>query len=201
MHKRGWMVLVESKKGYFFVIDALVGSAIIFVALLIILNANSRPSKLQYDYTISEDYSSFLINTKIQDISNSYIGSLTNNGTNNAPISNIRNTLMEQIDEFYYKAIYIYNTSPTVNNTARDIYLNYSSVMIQNISDSLIQNNYGFSFTIMDPVKGNYTLYSRSIDKLANSNIIIASDKITFLQINSTTMFGPVIAEVKIWLK
>jgi len=45
------------------------------------------------------------------------------------------------------------------------------------------------------------TIYNRTIDTDVNdAELVIASKKITFLQINSTTMFGPAIVEIKIWV-
>jgi hypothetical protein len=183
------------KKGYFFVIDAFIGSAIIFVALFIILNSDVKQTSLQYDYSIAEDYSTFMMNTKLRDINNDYIRSITNNGTNNMPIQQIDYTLMEQIDEFYNTAFRICGDITCTNQ-----YLSYASNLVQNISEPLIPPKYGFSYT-MFTAYNNQTLYSRQGTTLNSAKIVLASRKITFLQINASTMFGPALVEVKVWLK
>jgi hypothetical protein len=167
------------KKGYYFIIDALIGSTIIFLSLMIILNGNVRPTKVQYNYEMAEEYSSFLLNTKLEDLSNPYVDYLI---YDTKEINNTKLTIMEQIDLFYYE-----------NN------LFDASNMIQNLTAPLISEKYGFSYSIINGTT-NKQIYVRGSEKLADAKIIIASRKITFLQINSTTMFGPAMAEIKIWI-
>jgi hypothetical protein len=64
------------KKGYYFIIDAFIGSTIIFISLLIILNEGIRPTKIQYNYEMAEEYSSFILNTKLEDVNNPYVNML-----------------------------------------------------------------------------------------------------------------------------
>ena len=143
----------NNKKGYFFVIDAFIGSTIIFVSLMMILNSNIKGSQLQFDYSMAEDYSTFIMNTKIQD------------------------------------------------STCANESLNYSTRLLENLTDSLISSKYGFSLVLKDTATGrNQTIYERSVDRLNTSQLVIASEKITFIQINSTKMFGPNIVDIKVWI-
>jgi hypothetical protein len=184
----------KSKKGYFFVIDAFIGSTIIFLSLLLILNSDVKASKMQYDYGMSEDYSTFIMNTKIQDLNNPYAKNLTDDGV----IVNTQNTIIEQIDTFYYNAYYV---CLPANQSCITRNLNYSARLMQNLTDSLISAKYGFSMTLIDTSQArNQTIYSRNTDSFNSSKLVISSKKITFVQINSTTMFGPNIMVIKIWI-
>ena len=171
------------RKGYYFIIDAFIGSAIIFMSLLIILNGGVRPTKIQYNYEMTEEYGSFILNTKIEDLSNSYVDQLRYDGY----INDTKLTIMEQIDLFYYH-----------NDTT------HAGLMIKNITESLVPEKYGFSYYIING-STHSNIYTRpSINgipiNITDAAIVIASRKITFLQINSKTMFGPAVTEIKMWI-
>lgn len=188
-------VFFQNRKGYFFLIDALIGSTIIFLALGIILSSDVKQSSVKYDYMLAEDYSTFIMNSRMEDLNNLYINNLTSAGI----ITNTRNSIMEQVDEFYYNARYL--CSGGANITCVNENLNHATTLVQNLTDSLISSKYGFKYTLMDSSLGrNETIYERGADKLNDSTGIIASKKITFLQINATTLFGPQIVEIKIWV-
>ena len=185
---------MKSKKGYFFLIDAFIGSAIIILSLVIILNSDVTTAKFQQDYTITEDYATFLINTHIQDINNEYIRNLTLSGL----ITNPQYSIMEQIDQFYYNARYICNAGDASCIAAN---LSYANKMLQNITDPLIKQKYSFSLFIKDTAKKiNQSIYERNMSNISTASFVLSSRKITFLQINSSAMFGPQIVEIKVWL-
>ncbi|MGV8171400.1 MAG: hypothetical protein ACP5OA_01775 [Candidatus Woesearchaeota archaeon] len=168
----------HNKKGYYFIIDAFIGSTIIFLSLMVILNEGNRPSAVQYNYEMAEEYSTFILSTKLQDLSNPYVDNLTAQGK----INDTSLTIMEQVDLFYY------------NNNLTD-----ARDMIKNLTDPLISEKYGFSYSIING--STYTnIYNRSSVSLENAKMVIASRKITFLHINSSTMFGPAMTEIKIWV-
>jgi hypothetical protein len=170
------------KRGYYFVIDALVGSTIIFLTLMMLLNGGARPTKIQYNYEMAEEYSTFILKTPLQDLNNPYVNQLILNKN----INDTTLTIIEQIDLFYY-----YND------------MTHASAMIQNITEPLISSKYGFSYSIITEF-GNITnvtnIYTRSPLDIKDAKIVIASKKITFIQINSSTMFGPAMTEIKIWI-
>lgn len=166
------------KKGYYFVIDAFIGSTIIFISLMILLSGGVRPTKVQYNYEMAEEYSTFILTTKIQDLTNPYVNRMIGREINDTSLS-----IMEQVDLFYYKNDLI-----------------HAGGMIQNLTEPLVPEKYGFSYSIIDgsTITNIYTRPdSPNIDE---ANIIISSRKITFLQIDSGTMFGPALTEIKMWI-
>jgi len=170
------------KKGYYFIIDAFIGSTIIFLSLMIILNEGVRPTKIQYNYEMVEEYSSFILNTKIEEVNNPYFTMLIDDKR----INDTSLTIMDQIDLFYFSG------NPGDLQRARG--------MIQNLTEQLIPGKYGFSYNIIDQ-STTTNIYNRTIDTdIKDAKLIIASKKITFLQINSTTMFGPAMTEIKVWI-
>jgi len=143
---------------------------------------------------MAEDFTTFLMNTKMEDLNNPFI----NNWTNEGIISNVKNTIIQQVDEFYYKERYICNAT---NDTCIGTYRDYNYNIIQNLTDSLISSKYGFAYIIEDSALGiNETIYNRSVDKRASSNLVVVSKKITFLQINATTIFGPQMVSITVWI-
>jgi hypothetical protein len=89
---------------------------------------------------------------------------------------------MEQIDWWYY--------SHNIGN---------ATLVLQNLTTALMPEKYGFSYTIIDGSTST-AIYTHSIDTLSDAKAIIVSKKITFLPLNDTAMFGPVIVEVKVWI-
>jgi len=170
------------KKGYYFVADALIGSTIIFLALMVIINGGVKPLKIQYDYEIAEQYSDFAFTTKIEDISNPYIDQLLiNNNINDTSL-----TIMEQVNLFYYN-----------NDTT------HAREMIENLSSSLIPEKYSFSYSIINGTAPNTTttnIYNKTLIDINNADVVIVSRKITFQQIDSSTMYGPAMTEIKLWI-
>ncbi len=175
--KKGLTLRKLGNKGYFFIIDAFIGSTIIFLALIIILNSGIKPTSVQYNYQLAEDYTSFIMDTQIKDINNNLITQMTGRIINNTDY-----TIVETVDNLY-------------NNGD----LSDAGMIVQNITEPLIPQKYGFSYNLI--VNGVTTnIYNRSTIPIENANIVIASRKITFLTINSTKMFGPALLEVKIWI-
>jgi hypothetical protein len=166
------------KKGYYFIIDAIIGSTIIFLSLMIIISDNSKPARIQYNYEMAEEFSTFVLNTKLEDVSNPYITQLITA----REINNTKLTIMEQINLFYYQGK-----------------IGYAGNITHNLTESLVPEKYGFSYSIKNDTTTT-KIYSRRDSELNTANVIIASKKVTFLQINSTTMFGPAMVEIKIWI-
>ena len=172
------MVRKLNRKGYYFIIDALIGSTIIFLSLMIIIGGNAKPPRVQYNYEMAEEYTTFIMTTKIQDLTNPYVNKMIGNEINDTSLS-----IMEQIDLFYYNG-------QTHN----------ASGMIHNLTESLIPEKYGFSYNILEN-SVSHNIYTRpSSPNITEAEIIISSRKITFLQIDSSTMFGPALTEIKIWI-
>ncbi len=172
--------------------DAFLGSLIIFFALMIIMTSSVTPTKIDYNYELAEDYATFLITTKLEDISTPYTNEIVL-----AQSLNPKTTLMEQISKYYYTAKYDCAPSSVCEQNA----ITNATLLIGNATSSLIPEKFSFSYTILDHTLGTQTaLYERENTPLEQARIVISSRKATFVQMNATTMFGPEIAEIKVWI-
>ena len=116
------MNITNHKKGYFFILDAFVAGTIIAFTLVAIMNSDVAVSKRATEYTQADAIVQFLLDTKIEDLDNQYVKSLMANGT----ITNARNSVMEQIDLFYY-------TSQVSSGPDKLLYRNLSLNLLKNI--------------------------------------------------------------------
>lgn len=163
-----------NKRGaYFFVVDAILGGSIFLITLIIIMSSHiNDPIKIQ-NRLLAEDTMDFLMNTKILDFKNNNLNRLQIEGH----ITNLENTLFQQISEFYYKG----------NDT---LAANFTS----NLLELLLSNQYGYSYYI-----GGELIYNTSAETLNTSRVHLTSRKITFYVPNETNMYGPEIAELRLW--
>ena len=130
---------------------------------MIILFSGSRSPNISYDYTIAEDYSSFLLNTKIQDVQNDYIDNLTIWN-----ITNPNNRIMEQLDIFYFNG-----------NAENDT---IAQEMLSTLTDSVVSKKYGVSYGIYESGGSGRVLYSRTTPDINNARVIVVSRKITLFK-------------------
>ena len=180
------------KRGYFFILDAFIADTIIFVSLAAMLSSNVVEQRSR-DYSQAESYASFITDTRIDDLNNQYVQNLTAQGI----IKNTKNSIIEQIDQFYYDAYYACNQA---NTTCINQSLGYSLQMIKNISEPLITERYGFNYIIRD-IQRNISLYSRDLSSLNGSDYVLVAKRISFLYINQTTMLRPHVVEISIWTR
>jgi len=173
-----------NKRGaYFFVIDAMIASSIIFLSLIIIFTTYSIIPETNPAVRMAEDYTEYLINTRIRpyDIPDTYIHNLTNDGN----ITNLDNTFLQQLTEFYFL-----NYSGQRNTTG--IMASY----IAEISKGVIPKQRSFAVYM-----NNDSLYAWiDMNQQEDAQLMIIAKKIAFKRINDTYIFGPVMLEVRIWI-
>ena len=171
-----------NKRGaYFFVIDALIAASIVFLSLIIIFTTHNIKPESNPTLRLVEEYTSYLMKTRIRDFQGTYITNLTQDGN----ITNLDSTLLEQLTEFYYL-----NESGIRDTTT--IMSNY----IASISrGSIIPAQRSFEIYM-----NNTLLYSRANTPMQGSNLVLNSKKITYKRINETYIYGPLIFEVTIWV-
>lgn len=170
-----------NKRGaYFFVIDALIASSIIFMSLIIIFTTYNIQPESSPALRILGEYTNFMINTRVRDFQGVYVQSLLDDGN----ITRRDNTLLEQLTEFYY-----INKSKTKDTTT--IMQNF----IAEVSQGIIPEQRSFSVYMNSSL-----LYSNANNPIEESNLVVTSKKISFKRINQTYIYGPVIFEIKLWV-
>ena len=168
-----------NKRGaYFFVIDALIASSVIALSLIIIFTTHNLRHETTPTLRMVEDYSDFLIDTKVRNFQGSYRDKLVSDGN----ITNLDNTLIEQLTEFYFL------------NKTRDtttIMWNFT----KEITYGVVPSQRSVSLSINDTV-----IFSRQNIPPENAELRLSSKKISFKKINSSYVYGPVIVGVSIWI-
>lgn len=178
------------KRGYFFILDAFIAATVIAISLVVIMNSDVTFSQRSKEFQIDE-ITSFLLNTKLEDIDNPYVRELIATGK----IMNPRNNLMEQVDLFYYTAKYV-----CVSNQCSENNYNLSRDLLKNITEPLISQKYGYNYVILDGSQ-NYSVYNRSLNTKAKSNFVVVTKKISYVKYNSTHTFLPHVVEFSVWIR
>jgi len=117
------------KKGFFFIIDALLATAILLGGIMILSNfyINEQPTVL-VNY-ISEDILKAFATLRIYELNNTNVNELITNGT----IVNLNNSILDQIGEFW---------------AADNIML--ANAFTKNISEDLLPPQYGIGIWVSD---------------------------------------------------
>jgi len=171
---------MELKKGIFFTLDGIIAAGIIF---FIILLTSSIYVNEQVSFNLnfmSQDIIRTLSSLTINEIGNTYIDELISSGD----ITNLDNTIMEQIVEFWADDKLL-----IANRTA------------SNVTDLFVPENIGFGMWI-----NNDTIYKRDMPV---KNSLISSKKVISGFAKGQTsgdtrkippaLLGPAIVEVRIW--
>ncbi len=177
MYKRGrGFKRIIGKKGYFFIIDAFVGSLIIFFSLFMILGSRDTTPKIDTNYDLAEGYASFLINTKVEDYNNPII-----KGMIGTKIDNPKNSLMQQTYLFY-------------KNGKLD-----DATLLLTQTKNIVPSKFNFGVYIKDSHGTTIIYESKAYDKDAVKQVI-ASKKIVYVTKDSSTIYGPDIMLIKLWI-
>lgn len=166
-----------NNKGFFFTMDSILAGGIILVVILLSSSSyvNKQPS-IHLNY-LSQDLVRTLSAITVEEIDNEYLDSLV--GTE---ITNIQNTVLEQISEFW-----------------ADDKMVFASNSVQSVIEPLLPNSVGFGVWI-----DNELIYEREdipLTKSLVSSKIIVSGVETTLETRKypPTLLGPVVFEVRVW--
>ena len=176
---------MHKKRGYFFVLDAILGLFIIVIGMVVILSSYlNAPQPVQVSL-LSDDLMFFLSTRKIQDLNNPYAG-LGGQLWNNDTITDGSNTLLQQIGEFYKKKDF---------DTAEKF--------IQNVSQDVVPSQFRYEVWIDNTLLYPQNPSAGHIQSKKNTELLLTSKTITFGILNKTTsdVWGPYKAEIFVWEK
>jgi hypothetical protein len=182
------MDYMNKRGAYFFVIDALIAGSIIFISLLVIFTTHNMRPEPAPTLRMIQDYTNFLTKNKIREFSGPYVQSLVNDSN----ITNLDNTMLEQLVQFYYE-----NQTNEKDTTA--IMYNY----VKEISAGIIpaQRSFALYIYLVNESGLDHTLiYSSEQKPMKDSSLVMSTQKITFKRINETYVYGPLVAEAVIWV-
>ena len=168
------------KKGLFFTIDGILAAGIVFATIIFASSFYAEEQPTFHVNYMSQDLMDTLSAANVQKINNKYINSLISDGT----ITNLDNTVLDQIVEFWAK-----NDISRANKTA------------SNVTAPLIPDTSGFGVWI-----DNEAVYIRDkaiIKSLTSSKKIISGvakgQQTAKTRNNPPTLFGPAVVEIRVW--
>lgn len=173
------------KRGYFFILDAMLGLSVLFIGIILISSSYVNVPQHSQVELLADDLLNFVSKRKIQDLNNPYAGiggELWKQGI----ITNPDNSLLQQIGELYEKKEF-----DTVEK------------FIQNISKDVMPPQYRYEVWL-----DNAIIYPKSptiehFKSKENTRVLLTAKKLTFGIKNQTTssLWGPYKAEVFVWEK
>lgn len=186
------MALRQHKKGYFFIMDAIIALFVLVLGLLIALSFFTHESMDDQVTFFSLNIMEFLSEHKLKSLNNDFAGT---NGYlhTNGNITNLENSILEQIGEFYYR-----------NQTKGCSFcLNLSSELIKNVTNELVTQRYNYYVIIEDMIILNMTrnvsIFNKDTIMPNESMILIPTKKIIHGIYNDTELWGPYSVEVWSW--
>ena len=171
------------KRGYFFILDAMLGLFIIIIGVFVISSYYVEVKELTQVSLLADDFLNFLSITKIRDFNNPYTG-LGGILWNNKTITNQDNSLLQQIGELY-----------SLNN------LNIAEKIIENVSVGIIPPQFRYELLVDEVLIYPLSPAQEHLTSKSNTKLLLTSKMITFGIINKTTsnIWGPYKVEIFLW--
>jgi len=177
------------RKAYIFSLDAIVAIGVMVIGIVLVLMSLSYTPTESQAVTLSQDLLNAFYSTRIYDLNDQdylYVRFLKGNGN----ITNMENTILEQLGEFYYRS-----------TSLGCVYcMALAGNIVKNISYYSIPEQYSFKMLV-----NNISLYERKSTNLMvsseqnESRLLMTSKRIFSGYINRTDMWGPYTAEVIVW--
>jgi hypothetical protein len=167
-----------NKKGYFFVVDAIIAITIVLLGMFLLFSTGSRSFDQDQPLQTLEDFTTIATAQTLSESTNAYyVNTLL--PARVVPLSDMTPT--EEIGYLLLK----------YNETGNVTYLNYASNFTASLFNESIEDRYGASLSINDTI-----IYSRPV---AATSFNIARTTVLYVRMNETTLRGPVLSEVRLW--
>jgi len=187
-----------NSKGFFFTIDVFIALGVLVMGFILILATHTfKPIETQTIF-FSQDLLQVFADTRIDEINNPTIFKMRCTscecGQYCGAITNIDNTLLEQLGDFIYR--YEGECGKKCLDFAKEI----ASTTITSSSKDLINPQYSYELIIKDNENNKeYTLLNKTLTPQSRTNLLITSKRLIYGISNSREMFGPYVAEVHVW--
>lgn len=176
---------MRNKKGYFFIIDAIIAILIISIGVLISFSLYNYDPPKEQSFFLSTDIINTLSENHVSDINTEKVPYLEVLKSENY-IINDNITILEQIGEFYYRE-YVLLDLPCA--TCEQLDSNFTKT----ITNTLIPREYNFLLII-----NGTQIYNQTNTDLKDAIIIVPNKKMIHGVFNNR-IWGPYVATVVIW--
>ncbi len=173
----------KSKKGYFFIVDAIVALSILAIGLVMIFSFYKIEPSVEQSQFFSTELADTLAKTRIIDVNNEYAGA-NSILTQNRNITNIHNTIIEQIAEFYYR----------YKEKGCSFCLGLAANFTKEITGDISTTGLSYSISI-----DNYPIYNYTVLNINDSMVVLPSRFIVHGLYNKKELYGPYVVEVLSW--
>lgn len=169
------------KKGYYFMVDALIALFVLTLGVVGILAFHYRAPQQQPLAILSQDFMDVLSGTQLSDINDPFIGPTGMFGAN-GNITHFDNTVLQQIAEFYYRL----QSQPGCTHC-----LNLINTTIHRAVP--VEKKYNYLVSINDDI-----LFSNNRTSLGQARIVLPARKIVHGEFEDA-IYGPYLVEVLVW--
>jgi len=190
-----------NKKAFFFTIDTIIALGVLVVGFLLIISTHTYQPIESQTIFFSKDLLQVFSTTKVDQADSALIFQMRCTDCECEQqycglIKNLDNTLLEQLGEFIYRS----------ENGCDEKCLSAAKEIATSVSQSLINPQFTYEFVIKDPDdpqgEKEYTLLNNTeITKKTQdkTNLLIVSKRLIYGIADNENMFGPYIAEVRVW--
>ena len=186
------------KRGYFFLLDAMLGLLVLIVGVFLITSSYVKSPQPNQVGLLSGDLLDFLSSTKIRDLNNPYAG-IGGELQARGYITEIDNSLLQQIGEFYEKDEDKIKFPLPSGET--EPYLDIAEKFIQSVSAGVVPLQFRYEVWINEAMLYPKNLTVGHANSKNVTELLLTSKKLTFGIANKTTsqIWGPYKAEVFVW--
>ena len=160
------------KRGYIFTIDAFIAMLITTIGVVLVYLAYTSSPDIYQQRAISQDVMIVFSTTELSSLNSEYVDEQVASGN----ITNMKNTIFEQISEFYVKDM-----------------IGEAQNMTKNLSGSLIPAQYSYEIWLDGKLMHNKSYVTNDIRQLSVSKIILIGN------LDPATIWGPYEGEVIVW--
>ncbi len=179
---------LKGRKGYFFLIDAFLAMSVMALGMLLIYSFHSYSPQQVQPLLLADDVMESLSSNNVDDLAGNtsragfYVRLLAERGN----ITNMQNTLLEQIGEYYWLG---------EDDLARGFAIN--------ITSEIVPNQYGFEYHI-NPVNLTHSDFVIRINSITatpeDAMMLVTSKRVVAGVANESMMWGPMVMEARVWL-
>jgi hypothetical protein len=168
-----------NKKGYFFVVDAIIASTILLFGLFILFGSSIRMPEDTQPLTTTEDFTSILLYQPLSQSTNPYYTAvlLSTPGL----VNNQDATPLEELGYLMYK----------YNQTNNVVYLQHAQNFASSLMNESLEKRYGASIYL-----NNTLVYNRST---ARTTFQFSRATVVYVRVGTTQAIGPYPGEVQLW--
>lgn len=185
-----------NKKAFFFTIDTIIALGVLVVGFLLIISTHTYQPIESQTIFFSKDILQVFTATKVDQADSDLIFKMRctdcDCGEYCGMITNLDNTLLEQLGEFVYRS----------ERGCGEPCLTAAKEIVTSLSSQLINPQFSYEFVLRD-IQPNqekeYALLNKTRISQDKTNLLIVSKRLVYGIADNENMFGPYVAEVRVW--